>query len=55
MDSGLLRRDQIWIAERDQNGATQLRSVHDFQGREGEDLEKRYYEGRYRGLPLVRG
>lgn len=55
MDSGLLRRDQIWIAERDQNGATQLRSVHDFQGREGEDLEKRYYEGRYRGLPFVRG
>ena len=55
MDSGLLRRDQIWIAERDQNGATQLRTVHDFQGREGEDLEKRYYEGRYRGLPLVRG
>jgi len=55
MDSGLLRRDQIWIAERDQNGATQLRSIHDFQGREGEDLEKRYYEGRYRGLPLVGG
>lgn len=55
MDSALLRRDQIWIAERDQNGATQLRSIHDFQGREGEDLEKRYYEGRYRGLPLVGG
>lgn len=54
MDSGLLRRDQIWIAERDQNGATQMRSVHDFEGREGEDLEKRYYQGRYRGLPLVR-
>jgi predicted ATPase len=55
MDSGLLRRDQIWIAERDQNGATQLRSIHDFQGREGEDLEKRYFEGRYRGLPMVSG
>ena len=55
MDSGLLRRDQIWIAERDHNGATKLRSIHDFQGREGEDLEKRYYEGRYRGLPLVSG
>ena len=54
MDSGLLRRDQVWITERDENGATQLRSIHDFEGREGEDLEKRYYEGRYRGLPLVR-
>ncbi len=54
MDSKLLRRDQIWIAERDRNGATQLRCIHDFEGREGEDIEKRYYEGRYRGLPLVR-
>ncbi len=53
MDSKLLRRDQIWITERDVNGATQLRSIHDFDGRESEDIEKRYYEGRYRGLPLL--
>ena len=53
MDSKLLRRDQIWITERDANGATQLRSIHDFKGRESEDIEKRYYEGRYRGLPLT--
>ncbi|XHS79331.1 ATP/GTP-binding protein [Burkholderiaceae bacterium UC74_6] len=54
MDSKLLRRDQFWISERNMNGATELRSIHDFEGREGEDIEKRYYEGRYRGLPLVR-
>jgi predicted ATPase len=54
MDTKLLRRDQFWLTERDTNGATQLRSIHDFEGREGEDLEKRYYEGRYRGLPFVR-
>lgn len=54
MDSKLLRRDQIWITERDVNGATQLRCIHDFEGRESEDIEKRYYEGRYRGLPLVK-
>jgi AAA15 family ATPase/GTPase len=54
MDTKLLRRDQIWITERDAMGATQLRSIHDFEGREGEDIEKRYYEGRYRGLPLLR-
>lgn len=54
MDSKLLRRDQIWITDRDMYGATQLRAVHDFEGREGEDVEKRYYEGRYRGLPLIR-
>lgn len=55
MDAKLLRRDQFWITERDANGATQLRAIHDFEGREGEDIEKRYYEGRYRGLPLIKG
>ncbi len=54
MDAKILRRDQFWITERDANGATQLRSIHDFAGRESEDIEKRYYEGRYRGLPLLR-
>lgn len=54
MDSKLLRRDQLWITERDMNGATQLRSIHEFEGREGEDIEKRYFEGRYRGLPLLK-
>jgi len=54
MDTKLLRRDQFWLTERDANGATQLRSIHDFEGRESEDVEKRYYEGRYRGLPFIR-
>ncbi len=55
MDTKLLRRDQIWLTERDANGATQLYSIHDIAGRESEDIEKRYYEGRYRGLPVLRG
>jgi predicted ATPase len=54
MEAKLLRRDQFWLTERDANGATQLRAIHDFAGRESEDIEKRYYEGRYRGLPLLR-
>lgn len=54
MDAKLLRRDQFWITERDINGATQIRSIHDFEGRDSEDIEKRYYEGRYRGLPLLK-
>lgn len=54
MDAKLLRRDQIWFTERDETGATNLRSAHDFEGRESEDVEKRYYEGRYRSLPFVR-
>lgn len=54
MDTRMLRRDQIWLTERDRYGATQLRAIHDFEGRESEDVEKRYYEGRYRGLPILR-
>lgn len=54
MDTKLLRRDQFFLTERDATGATQLRSIHDFEGRESEDIEKRYYEGRYRGLPVLR-
>ena len=54
MDAKILRRDQFWLTERDLNGATKLRSIYDFEGRESEDIEKRYYEGRYRGLPLLK-
>jgi AAA domain, putative AbiEii toxin, Type IV TA system len=54
MDAKLLRRDQIWMVERDANGATQLFSIHDVKGRGEEDIEKRYFEGRYRGLPVLR-
>lgn len=53
MDSKLLRRDQFWITERDNNGATRLNSIYDYEGRESEDVEKRYFEGRYRGLPNI--
>ncbi|WP_095051484.1 ATP/GTP-binding protein [Pseudomonas sp. Irchel s3b2] len=54
MNTKMLRRDQFWLTERDAYGATTLFSVHDFQGRDSEDVEKRYYEGRYRGLPILR-
>ncbi|WP_159813820.1 ATP/GTP-binding protein [Pseudomonas sp. 18058] len=54
MNEKILRRDQFWITERDAHAATHLFSVHDFEGQESEDVEKRYFEGRYRGLPLIR-
>jgi hypothetical protein len=54
MDSKLLRRDQFWLTERNSCGATRLRSVYDFAGRETEDVEKRYYEGHYRALPIIK-
>lgn len=53
MDSKLLRRDQLWVTERNKAGASRVRSIYDFAGREAEDVEKRYYEGHYRGLPII--
>ncbi|NID14244.1 AAA family ATPase [Luteibacter yeojuensis] len=52
MSTRLLRRDQLWVADRNSDGATRLTSIHSYEGREGEDVEKRYFEGRYRGLPV---
>lgn len=54
MSSKILRRDQFWVTNRDHNGATKLDSLHDFVGRESEDVEKRYYENRYTGLPFFK-
>lgn len=55
MNPKIMRRDQFWFTQRDKYGATRLSSVYDYEGREGEDIEKRYFEGRYRALPIVRG
>lgn len=55
MSTRLLRRDQLWVTDRNSAGATKLTSIHSFEGRESEDVEKRYFEGRYRGLPIRRG
>jgi len=54
MSTDQMRRDQFWIIEKDKNGATQIRSIDDFEGDEKERLEDRYFEGRYRGLPSVK-
>lgn len=52
MSTKLLRRDQLWVTQRDENGATSISSLHDFEGRDSEDIEKRYFENRYSGLPF---
>jgi AAA15 family ATPase/GTPase len=53
MDAKVLRRDQFWLMDRNREGASVLRSIYEYKGRESEDIEKRYYEGRYRALPIV--
>jgi hypothetical protein len=55
MDSDLFRRDQIWLAEKNQGGATELFSLHDFptseRPRNTTALQRNYLAGRYGGVP----
>ena len=54
MDSKTFRRDQIWIAEKDAAGSTELYSLGDLKGvRKGIDYEKYYLEGAFGGLPML--
>lgn len=53
LDTDFLRRDQIWLTEKDGTGATRLYSLLEFSPRQKEALEKGYLSGRYGGLPFI--
>lgn len=46
-----LRRDEMWIAEKDEFGSTELSSFADFQTRQTDNLERGYLQGRFGGVP----
>lgn len=49
----VLRRDQIWFTEKDDNGATDLYPLTDFHPRKEENLERGYLQGRYGAIPFL--
>ena len=51
---GILRRDQIWMIEKDRTFSSILTPLSDYSVREDEALEKGYLAGRYGGIPFVR-
>lgn len=53
LDTELLRRDQIWFTEKDDNGATKLYPLSDYQPRKGEAIAKGYLAGRYGAVPFI--
>ena len=53
LDSNLFRRDQVWVAQKDEGGASELYSFWDVRARKGEDLRKNYRSGRYGGVPYL--
>lgn len=48
----LLRRDEIWFANREKNGPTDLYSLEKYNERFDKKIDKAYLEGRYGGVPL---
>lgn len=53
LDTEILRRDQIWFTEKDENGATNLYPLLDYKPRKGEAIAKGYLSGRYGAIPFI--
>ena len=51
LDLDLLRRDEVWFAEKDNRGRTELYSLEDFGPRFDAKIVKAYLEGRYGAIP----
>lgn len=54
MDLSLLRRDEIWFVERDENYQSRIFSLDQFKERYDKKVSKAYLEGRYGALPVFR-
>jgi len=53
LDLDLLRRDEIWFAEKDQSGSTHLYSLADFKVRKDLEIRKHYLQGRFGAVPFL--
>jgi AAA15 family ATPase/GTPase len=53
MTTGLLRRDEFWLAEKDAEGATSLRSISDYKVRKEKDLSAAYLKGQFGAIPVI--
>jgi AAA15 family ATPase/GTPase len=53
LNRGILRRDQIWFAEKEQDGSSQIYPLTDFQPRKDENLANGYLQGRYGAIPFL--
>ncbi len=56
LDQRLLRRDQIWFTEKNNDTAeTELYALTDFSPRKDENIQKGYLQGRYGAVPFISG
>lgn len=53
LDPTLLRRDQVWFTEKDDDGESHLYPLTDYQPRKDESWARGYMAGRYGGIPYI--
>lgn len=53
LDLDVLRRDEIWFAEKNNEGATELYSLYEFNPRYDKKIEKEYLTGRFGAIPFL--
>jgi uncharacterized protein len=53
LDQGILRQDEIWFAEKDERGCTDLYPLSDFKEHNTIDIRKGYLQGRYGSVPFL--
>ncbi len=51
LSGGLLQKDQVWLLEKNRNGASHLYPLSDFDIRDSESFARGYLNGIFRGLP----
>lgn len=52
LDFDLLRRDEIWFVNKDNNGESDIYSLEEYNTRFDQKIDKAYLEGRYGGVPI---
>ena len=53
LDQEIFRQDEIWFAEKDKTGTTDLYSLSDFKEHKTIDIRKGYLNGRYGSIPFL--
>jgi uncharacterized protein len=53
LDQGILRQDEIWFAEKDERGYTELYPLSDYKEHNTIDIRKGYLQGRYGSVPFL--
>jgi len=53
LDAQILRRDQVWFTEKNQEGATVLFPLTDFKPRKDQNIEVAYLHGRFGAIPFL--